>query len=55
MLLFGRELIPSSPMGMFGPGFKEVSDYMQKMRVSLAENAETNGCKSETWVVIPEL
>lgn len=36
---------PNSPMGLFGPGFKEVGDYMNAMQAQLADNAVKYNCE----------
>jgi hypothetical protein len=34
-----------SPMGIFGPGYKQIGDFFSRMIVKLNED-EDNGCKS---------
>jgi hypothetical protein len=36
---------PNSPMGIFGPGFKELGDYMKKMQAQLANDAIRYNCE----------
>lgn len=46
-------LTPNSPMGIFGPGFKEIGDYMNKMQDQLANNATRYNCEQIIFLYLP--
>ena len=44
--------LTKSPLGLFGPGFKEMGKFGEEMVIGLNENAEEEGCKFYTRSMI---